>query len=31
MKMEKKEQMKMGVLSNFRKHLIVNYKNKQTF
>ena len=30
MKMEKKEQMKMGVLSNFRKHLIVN-KNKQTF
>ena len=31
MKMEKKEQMKMGVLSNFRKQLIVNCKNKQTF
>ena len=26
----KKEQMKKGVFSNFSKHLVVNYKNKQT-
>ena len=30
LKQTKQEQIKKGVFSNFNKHLIVNYKNKQS-